>query len=238
MTNTTQKTNKPTKKERQQVLLSILVPTLVTRRGYFQRVSRVLNKQIKEGYEGKVEILAYEDNREKSTGYKRNVLLKKAKGKFSVFVDDDDMVATFYVAEIVNAIENNPDIDAIGIQGWYSENGGKKEPFETSLKHHWEKKGDWYYRTINHISPIKTELARQVAFPDKVRYEDYEWTIAEPQDIGDKWYFDFTFKHEGELPEDKWESFAGAPGVTVDKNTGRAETVSWEEYQKCMEIDK
>lgn len=133
--------------------------------------------QINDGYEGQVEIMVYEDNRQKTTGYKRNVLLRNANGKFSVFVDDDDMVASFYISEIIKTIKENPDIDAIGIQGWYSENGGRQEPFETSLKHNWEKKNGWYLRTINHISPIRTELARQVMFPDKVRFEDYYWTM-------------------------------------------------------------
>lgn len=161
------------------ILISILIPTLVTRRGYFNRIANVLNKQIKElGADKEVEILAYEDNREKTTGYKRNVLLQRAKGLFSVFVDDDDMVASFYVKDILETIKANPQIDAIGIQGWYSENGGKQEPFETSLIHKWEKVNGWYYRTINHISPIRTELAKQILFPDKVRFEDYEWTMA------------------------------------------------------------
>ena len=167
------------KLEEQKVLLSILIPTLVTRRGYFQNITRVLDKQIKRlGVQDKVEILAYEDNREKTTGYKRNILLKKAKGVFSVFVDDDDMVAAFYIEEILKAIENNPKLDAIGIQGWYSEDGKTKEPFETSLAHNWEKVEGWYLRTINHISPIRTSKAREVLFPDKVRFEDYEWTMA------------------------------------------------------------
>lgn len=166
-------------KQKDSIKLSILIPTLITRKGYFENITSVLNQQIKTlNAQDKVEILAYTDNREKTTGYKRNVLLQKAKGLFSVFVDDDDMVASFYVAEILKAIEENPEIDAIGIQGIYSEDGGKKEPFETSLAHHWEKVNGWYYRTINHISPIKTELAKRVLFPDKVRFEDYEWTMA------------------------------------------------------------
>lgn len=167
------------KSGKQEVLISILIPTLVTRRGYLKRLTTAIDEQVNRlGVNEKVEVLVYEDNRQKTTGYKRNVLLKRAKGKFSVFVDDDDMVATFFIEEILKAIEENPDIDAIGIQGWYSEDGGKREPFETSLKHHWEKVNGWYYRTINHISPIKTVHALEVLFPDKVRFEDYEWTMA------------------------------------------------------------
>jgi hypothetical protein len=80
------------------------------------------------------------------------------------------------------------------------------------------------------------ELANVYLKSHTIGHSDYEWTITDPQDIGDKWYFDFTFKHKGELPEDQWESLLGAPGFSVDKNTGVVETVSWEEYQKFREV--
>lgn len=165
--------------EKDKILLSILIPTLGRRQLYFRRITRKIYSQIKElGLEKQVEILSYNDNGERTTGFKRNVLLQRANGLFTVFVDDDDMVADFYIREIIEAIKNNPDIDCIGIQGKYSEDRGAYKPFETSLKHNWEQKDGWYCRTINHISPIRRELAVQVLFPDKTRFEDYEWTMA------------------------------------------------------------
>jgi len=167
------------KAEEKQCLLSILIPTLQHRAGFLKRITKELNDQISDlDVKGLVEILVYKDNRQKTTGYKRNILLQKSKGLFSVFVDDDDMVAKFYIEEILKAIKNNPEIDAIGIQGHYSEDGSKYEPFETSLKHNWEKRSGWYLRTINHISPIRREHAIKVMFPNKVIGEDYEWTMA------------------------------------------------------------
>ena len=167
------------KKESNMVLISILIPTLTNRTMYFKRITDELNRQIVEIHaEKEVEILAYCDNRQKTTGHKRNVLLNKAVGKFTVFVDDDDRVDPKYIYEILKVIKENDDIDCIGIQGLYNENGGKYEPFETSLKHNWEKRNGWYYRTINHISPILRKHALEVKFPDKTRFEDYEWTMA------------------------------------------------------------
>jgi len=84
----------------------------------------------------------------------------------------------FYIEEILKAIRENPEIDGIGIQGKYSADGSKYEPFETSLAHHWEQVNGWYYRTINHISPVRREHAVSVQFPDKCMSEDYEWTMA------------------------------------------------------------
>lgn len=145
----------------------------------YQRTAQHLNAQIKslENPE-EVEVLAYIDNREKTTGYKRNILLERAKGQFVVFVDDDDKLANNYVKLIVDIIKNNPELDCVGIRGQYSEDGKKPEPFETSLSHNWEKRAGWYYRTINHISPIKREHALAVKFPDKTIGEDYEYTMA------------------------------------------------------------
>ena len=160
------------------VYLSILIPTLRSRASFYKRLTVELQRQIKTLEDpNSVQILAYVDNREKTTGHKRNVLLERATGLFVVHLDDDDNISGKYVKLIVEAIKNNPDIDAIGIRGLYSENGGPQEPFETSLAHNWEKKDGWYYRTINHISPIKREHAIKVKFPDKVHGEDFDYTM-------------------------------------------------------------
>lgn len=161
------------------IYLSILIPTLHSRKFHFQNITRSLHSQIEKlENPNEVEILSYTDNREKTTGHKRNVLLERAKGKFVVFVDDDDKLSPQYVELILKAIKENPQIDAIGIRGKYSEDGKTPEPFETSLKHNWEKRNGWYYRTINHISPIKREHAITVKFPDITIGEDYKYTMA------------------------------------------------------------
>ena len=159
--------------------LSILIPTLDNRKFHLANMLKNLNEQVQRlPNKNDIEILTYSDNRQQTTGYKRNVLLGKAKGKFVVFVDDDDKLATFYVSLIIKVIDENPDIDAIGISGQYSENGKTQIPFETSLKHNWEQKNGWYLRTINHISPIRRDHALKVKFPNKTIGEDYEYTMA------------------------------------------------------------
>lgn len=161
------------------IKLSILIPTLHSRKFYFNNMKRILNEQIEALDNPKeVEILAFVDNRKYTTGAKRNALLEKAKGEFVVFVDDDDNLHEQYVPLILEAIKNNPDIDAVGIRGMYTEDGSRPEPFETSLKHDWEKRNGWYYRTINHISPIRRKHALAVKFPNKTVGEDYDYTMA------------------------------------------------------------
>ena len=160
------------------ILLSILVPTLDERISKFRYLSKVISHQINQaGLQTKVEFLYYKDNREHTTGHKRNVLLDQAKGKFVVFVDDDDELAPTYVQDIVQVIERMPDIDAIGLQGVYTQNGAGHKAWETSINHTWEEAGGRYLRYINHISPIRREHAVKARFTDKVIGEDYDYTM-------------------------------------------------------------
>lgn len=159
------------------VLLSVLIPSLTSRTEHLNRITSLLTRQIN-AYKlhKEVEILTLIDNREQTTGFKRNALLNKSNGKFIVFVDDDDLLSDDYLKLICDLIRSEKELDCIGINGIYTCNG-QKTPFETSLEHHWEIKNGMYTRTINHISPIKRQHAILVRFPNKTIGEDYEWTM-------------------------------------------------------------
>lgn len=158
-------------------LLSILMPTLDDRKHFFNHIAQKLSHQIKKVGEKDVEFLFYCDNRERTTGHKRNVLLQQARGKFIVFVDDDDDVSPDYVDLICQTIREK-DVDAIGIRGIYTENGMNPTPFVTGMRYNWEQINGVYCRFVNHISPIKRTIAQQFEFPDLVIGEDYQWTMA------------------------------------------------------------
>ena len=159
------------------VLLSVLIPSLTSRSEYLHRITSLLTRQINAyKLQKEVEILTLIDNREATTGFKRNTLLNKSKGKFIVFVDDDDLVSDDYLKLICDLIRGEKELDCVGINGVYSCNN-QQTPFETSLEHHWEVKNGMFTRTINHISPIKREHAILVRFPNKTIGEDYEWTM-------------------------------------------------------------
>lgn len=93
-------------------LLSILIPTIVSRAAYFEAIDAQLAPQIAEGtpYHGQVEILTDCDNGEESIGEKRNRLLAMAQGKYTAFVDDDDEVSPDYVVSIIEAMATDPDV--------------------------------------------------------------------------------------------------------------------------------
>ena len=71
----------------------------------------------------KVEIIVATDNRDMSTGAKRNKLIVFAHGKYVSFVDDDDSVNGYYVEEI---IEGNTIVQALGAVQ-YDENELKRQ---------------------------------------------------------------------------------------------------------------
>ena len=87
------------------MLFSILIPTLVERHARFAQLYSRLQTQIHATrLAADVEICVLEDNREQLLGSKRNILLDGARGDYSAFVDDDDAVASDYVAVIANAL--------------------------------------------------------------------------------------------------------------------------------------
>ena len=126
-----------------------------------------------------VEILYLVDNREKTTGAKRNELLSTASGLFTVFVDDDDDIPPYYINEIIKPLEaRHSEIDCIGFFGEYYENGKRGRDFihsnrfgvyATSRTH--------FLRPPNHLNPIRREIAKKFFFQDVVMGEDSDWSM-------------------------------------------------------------
>ena len=69
-----------------------------------------------------VEVITEVDNKQITTGAKRNNLLNKASGKYICFIDDDDHISNDYLRLILEAIES--DADCIATTGIFSINGG------------------------------------------------------------------------------------------------------------------
>jgi len=157
--------------------LSVLICTLPKRKAMFYNLLQNLEAQIRSNkFVDEVEILSMDDV-DMTTGHKRNLLLEKAQGDFIVFIDDDDEVDLSYLELIVNCIKNNPHIDCIGIKGIISFDGGKIKPWSISIKHkHWHETPHEYFRTPNHISPVKREIAVEAKFPNITYGEDLEYS--------------------------------------------------------------
>lgn len=162
------------------MILSILVCSLEERKDMWLALMYDLKSQITAlGLDDQVEVLADIDNRQITTGAKRNRLLKQASGVYSVFCDDDDQVSMEYVDEIVEAAKQNP--DCITFNGEMSTNGKNPVDFDIALNNPYKEATvngkQVYLRWPNHIVPIKREIALQIQFPDKYMFEDYEWSV-------------------------------------------------------------
>lgn len=156
--------------------LSILICSLVSRELKLTMLLRELEKQSKNL---PVEILWHTDNKEITTGAKRNLLLQAAKGKYIIFIDDDDWIEPYYVDELLIAAES--DADCFAIKGWITTNGQNKMEWRLSKDYEnvtiKESGRPIYLRTTNHITAVKREIALKGMFPDKSNAEDKEYSI-------------------------------------------------------------
>lgn len=140
--------------------LSILILTIPTREKLLMDLLARLKPQI-DGHP--VEILVNK-NSTKTIGKKRNTLLNRAAGEWIVFIDDDDMVVHGYVSKILKALEQNP--DCVGISGMIISKGRERQWHISKDYKEWYEKDKVYYRSPNHISPIRRSIAISVGFPD------------------------------------------------------------------------
>lgn len=164
------------------MLLSILIPTLEERRSKLTVLLDYINSQIKYcKVVGKVEILTDCDNRQRTTGAKRNSLLERATGYFSAFVDDDDWLSATYVRDIIT-IAKTRNFDCVGFYGevWFRSSGNWARDgymVHSVLCQAWTQNGNMYYRPPNHLNPIRTDISRQVKFRNITISEDHFWSL-------------------------------------------------------------
>lgn len=153
--------------------LSILICSIHSRAHMLNPLLEELSKQI--GEQQGIEVLTNIDNREISTGKKRQQLLEQATGKYIIFIDDDDWIEPCYISELLKAAAS--DADCFGMTGWMTTNGTNR--IEWRLSKDYEnrtiKENGWqpvYLRKTNHITGVKRFIALQVGFPDKSNAED------------------------------------------------------------------
>jgi len=159
--------------------LSVLIPTLENRRDKFHYISERLASQVRaESAENMVEVLSERDNGEQSLGEKRNALIRRARGRFVVFVDDDDDVNDDYISKICEAIRRHKDIDCIGIKGIITFRGRHPREFFHSVNYQ-----DYfscrhsYFRPPNHLNPILRAIVLRFPFRAVSYSEDVEWAL-------------------------------------------------------------
>lgn len=155
--------------------LSILICTLNEPYSIdmLKRLRNILDPQI-ERYKQDVELLIHDAGRFMPTGTKRNELIKICEGDYFCFIDCDDLIASYYLDEIMKGIERG--VDVITMQGWMTTNNKNRADWTIKLGSEYVERNGHYYRWPNHLSVMKKSLVEHVKFPDIWVQEDYIWS--------------------------------------------------------------
>lgn len=154
------------------VKLSILIPTLNEPESinYLHRLNNILDPQIAR-YPGQVEKVINDAGRSMPTGTKRNELIKNSVGEYFVQIDCDDIVPSYYVDELMKAIELGPDV--ISFRGHMTTNGEHRREFTIKLGEKYEERDGQYFRYCNHLCAFKRSVVEHIKFQDIWVQEDY-----------------------------------------------------------------
>lgn len=191
--------------------LAILVPSLEDRIQLFDRVMRELMKQMKDAElrnelkDGTVGIISRIDNRQETTGAKRNILVQMALEKgaeYIAFVDDDDMVGPTYIQRGIEVANSGMDCGELWGQIYWSGKPGMPFHHYLGCTHAWQDDKK-YHRPPNHLNFMKLDLMKDFRFEDKTFGEDMCWAM-EIQKAG-------TFKTMYPIPEVIYHYFCGEP---------------------------
>ena len=160
----------------QKPMLSILICGVQSRRAMARELIDSLLAQIKGAPDPCVEILYACDAGQEPVGAKRNRLLAAAKGEFSAFIDDDDIVTCHYVSKMVEGCLQGKDcvgmtsIMTYGLGNNYLRWVRQSPQFSGRTDN-----GEIITDRASHLCAIRTEIARSVPFPNQNFGEDRAW---------------------------------------------------------------
>jgi glycosyltransferase involved in cell wall biosynthesis len=163
------------------MILSILIPTVPQRANLFLELHSEINKQLEMANAfGIVEVISDDSPvGTKTTGQKRNDLIRVSQGEYVWFIDDDDMIMPNAIQNVLTALEQKP--DALAINGIMTTNGNDKKEWYISkdLEYtaDYSKGYEVYLRPTNHITPTKKEIAKLIQFENKSNFEDYAYCM-------------------------------------------------------------
>jgi len=151
----------------------VLIPALKSRR--VLRKSLIAELHAQAAAAGDVEVLVEEDAGGCPSGAKRNRLLRRARGAYVSFVDDDDQVDRKYVQRIRAGTLAGPDC----VSFWLRRTGDDRPPVvhRFSIYHaedHGQVRGLPGVRLFqaNHLCAWRRELASLIGFPEHLGYAD------------------------------------------------------------------
>ena len=155
-------------------ILSILTPGVPSRWHQIEALHAELARQIGDQ---PVEHLILVDNKRRTVGEKRDALLRAAGGAYVAFVDDDDAITPDYVAALLKAAQQAPDV--ITFRQVAVVNGASGEiEFKLGNPNEGFKPGGVTKRNAWHVCAWRRTLAVLSRFPASNYGED--WAFAAP----------------------------------------------------------
>lgn len=159
--------------------LDVLISTIPHRHEKLCRLLAELDRQAASGFG----VLLLRDNLERpglESHAKRQDLINASGADYVCFVDDDDRVPDYYVAELMAALASWPHYVGFTVDFIDRGTGGVRQHrrVEHSLRHpDWRPDGDCLLRDVSHLNPIRADLARYVSWSppnplDKVLTDD------------------------------------------------------------------
>lgn len=152
---------------------TVLIATLGQRAARFERLLTQLLPQL-EPHDGAVTVCALYNHGERDLGTVRQELVEHATSTYVSFVDDDDELPDYHVAEVMTRLDGV--VDYVGWQLQCYVNGTTLNPTYHSLRYRrWYHDRRGYYRDVSHLNPIRRELALRADFRRGQPPEDVSW---------------------------------------------------------------
>jgi hypothetical protein len=159
-------------------LWQISILTIPGREKLLERLLARLNPQIRTT---NVEVKIHFDKGELTIGAKRQKVVEECKAKYLNFIDDDDYVPSFYVEKILEKLSKNP--YGVGFRGIITSDNIKPVEFVHRAGQKYIDKAirssDAYlfYRPLNHLNPIMTDIVKEIGFKDWATFSDRDFSI-------------------------------------------------------------
>lgn len=157
-------------------LWTIAVLTIPKRKPFLDRLMARLKPQLNDQVQ--VKVFNHPTN---SIGNKRQQALDDCKTTYISFIDDDDLVPSHYVNAILSKMKYLP--DGIGFRGIITSNNIKPVEFvhRAGLRYIDKvfRSSDCYifHRPLNHLNPVKVEIARKIGYTDSNHEEDKDYAV-------------------------------------------------------------
>lgn len=162
------------------IILSILIPSVPERMEYLNKLMMELNQQVQSK---EVEILVLLENKKRTIGEKRNILIEQAKGDYVVFIDDDDRVASNYIENLCTVITSSPGVDCIVFDILVTFNEQFSKVCKYGKEFEYGEDDNYYYRKPNHLMCYSKKIASSHKFLNISYGEDDEWGERVSKDI-------------------------------------------------------